>query len=319
MQSGYYNLLIIIDPTLLDPKDFSEIGELIKAKNNKIFVYILSGHFPVDQVATINWHLPTFSIGINGQGHCIPKRGPYFFNHAINKFQQIEAMKRSKIRVPNSKVYVATDIYSESDWGDYVIVKSGRIAGSSDGETAHLTPTRYLSAPEKLDEPVRSLLRNSDTIIQEFIPTGKNPTAHRIPTLLGRPLYHFKTQSTWVLPQLDPLIPKTHIFDSNREDDDDKIARVCSLISDPQALALAQKIAKEFANVPLLGIDLVKSERTGDYYALEVNAGGNTWHFSSPMESDNRNQVSREERINQFGAWTISAQVLIEKTLYYAR
>ena len=52
---------------------------------------------------------------------------------------------------------------------------------------------------------------------------------------------------------------------------------------------------------------------------LEINAGGNTWHFSSRYIESIPNASTREERIAQFGAWDVAARILIKKTREQAR
>ena len=67
------------------------------------------------------------------------------------------------------------------------------------------------------------------------------------------------------------------------------------------------------------GVDIV----TGDdnrHYVLEMNGGGNTWHFSSDAGAPLRaNKDSREVMMAQMGAWRIVADTLIERTRLDAR
>ena len=56
------------------------------------------------------------------------------------------------------------------------------------------------------------------------------------------------------------------------------------LASDPDVLAFAREVHGAFPRKPVLGIDILKRESDGKLFALEVNAGGNVWHLSSPKE-----------------------------------
>lgn len=314
------NLIIIINPRLLDYRDFEEIGRLINKRNSQIRFSLLSLDDDIANFPTIDWRLPTFTVSLCPEVRSMPRRGSVFYNRQIDKLTQLEIMKNAGIPVPRSDSYVRGQTYDPTDWGEFVIVKSRSLIGSSKGKTAHVTPTRFLSSPDVFDEPVKSILLSDAAIIQEFVNTGTNPVEHRATTFLGRVLYLLQGKSTVNLPELDPNAPRTFIFDSKFKDPDNGITRQRRLVIDLEIIALAQRVAKAFPGIPLLGVDILKDVQTGKLYALEVNGGGNTWHFSSPSDSgDARRQISREERINQFGAWDIAASVLIEKTLYYAK
>jgi hypothetical protein len=76
--------------------------------------------------------------------------------------------------------------------------------------------------------------------------------------------------------------------------------------------------------IPLQGVDIIREAATGRLFVLEINAGGNTWHFSSKRMEERRKShpetyLTREERIAQFGAWDVAARVLIERARQQAR
>jgi FtsZ-binding cell division protein ZapB len=75
-----------------------------------------------------------------------------------------------------------------------------------------------------------------------------------------------------------------------------------------------------FARIPLLGIDILRSETEAKLYAIEVNAGGNVWHFSSHNLAHRREKFSHlaDEMKAQFGAWQAAARALVRKTDQYA-
>jgi hypothetical protein len=47
---------------------------------------------------------------------------------------------------------------------------------------------------------------------------------------------------------------------------------------------------------------------------LEINPGGNTWHFSSPWATAFEKERGGRKLKDQLGAFDIAARVLIEKT-----
>jgi D-alanine-D-alanine ligase-like ATP-grasp enzyme len=85
---------------------------------------------------------------------------------------------------------------------------------------------------------------------------------------------------------------------------------------DADVLAFAKRIAGVFGGIPLLGIDIVREHGSGKLYALEVNAGGNVWHFSSPYWAERRARYPHVARAmhEQFGAFDVAAKALISAT-----
>src|SRR5262249_25569556 len=53
------------------------------------------------------------------------------------------------------------------------------------------------------------------------------------------------------------------------------------LVKDPDLIALARAAHDAIPEVPLKGCDILRDVDSGALYVLEVNPGGNTWHFSS--------------------------------------
>ena len=92
--------------------------------------------------------------------------------------------------------------------------------------------------------------------------------------------------------------------------------RTITFESEDDVLAVAKKTAEAFDHVPLLGIDIVRHASTSALYVLELNPGGNTWHFSSRMWEERRNKFPKlaQEMKTQFNAFDVSARALVEKT-----
>ena len=61
-------------------------------------------------------------------------------------------------------------------------------------------------------------------------------------------------------------------------------------------------------------VDVLREELTGKLFALEINPGGNTWHFSSHSAARIQSSLGGPRLEEQFGAFDIAADVLIERT-----
>ena len=83
------------------------------------------------------------------------------------------------------------------------------------------------------------------------------------------------------------------------------------LVIDEEVLNLAKRIHAAFPRVPLLGIDILRRESDGCLFAIEVNAGGNVWHFSSLKDGHRKRLGGKQAMVDQFGAWTVAAKALI--------
>ena len=97
------------------------------------------------------------------------------------------------------------------------------------------------------------------------------------------------------------------------------LPNILFLDSTPEILDFARRVAGCFPRIPLLGVDILQHHETGELFGLEINAGGNTWHFSSKGATSGRVAVGREARMEQFGAWEIAVRALIEASDKYSR
>ena len=162
-------------------------------------------------------------------------------------------------------------------------------------------------------------------IVQRFIDTGPLILLYRVLTLFGVPLSCFLAKERVPQPRpagTDEEIESLSVASNARN------FRVRSLYSDAEVLSLGVRVGRAFPDIPILGIDIIREERTGKLFVLECNPGGNTWHFSSKLIAGIRQQmgggslvgikkaeqIGRQMLIDQFGAFDLAAEVLVEKT-----
>ena len=144
------------------------------------------------------------------------------------------------------------------------------------------------------------------------------PSKWRVLSLLGEPLY--SAYSVSALPRTDLGADDATIADSlveprtpeNKEADAHGLRD--RLVSDEEVLAFARRIHAAFPSIPLLGIDVLRREQDGALFALEVNAGGNVWHFSSYAKQHRARLGGRQTMVDQFGAWAAAARTLVRAT-----
>ena len=91
-----------------------------------------------------------------------------------------------------------------------------------------------------------------------------------------------------------------------------------TFVRPPDVLEVARTAHAAMPEIPLKGCDIMREAGSGRFYVLEVNPGGNTWHFSSRFLADIRRKngvAFEQERRRQFDAMRTAARVLVEKTL----
>jgi hypothetical protein len=152
-------------------------------------------------------------------------------------------------------------------------------------------------------------------IVQHFIDTGDHITVCRVLTLFGEPLYSLADRATAPRVALDA------------SDEDIEAAPIASQLAtttegyfvyERRVLDLARAAHEAVPNVPLKGIDILQEAGTGDLYVLELNCGGNTWHFSSAQQAAERKRSGgdfEKRRHLQFDAFRTAARVLAARTV----
>ena len=144
--------------------------------------------------------------------------------------------------------------------------------------------------------------------MQRFIDTGSRPQHFRVLTGFGVPLYATRR---WA----------SHARDGQERAPHDRQWRLVSnssdeidIIKDDAVLALAKDIAAAVPEVPVLGCDIAREERTGELFALEANSFGMTWHLSSDTHKKLRARSGQElDYYSQFGALDLLATELIKR------
>ncbi|MBL8895365.1 MAG: hypothetical protein JNJ53_12230 [Rhizobiales bacterium] len=232
-------------------------------------------------------------------------------------------LKHAGINVPRTDRFKFGRAYSEAEWGEFVVLKPLPLSLTSKGGSVQLIRTRNLAALTPDRFPDDHVLSKGPALIQQFIDTGEFATNWRVLTLFGEPLHSLKSRTAIALPALTAtdseiesaiVEPKHPRFKTEFRYEDYR-----SLESDPKILDFARLIHTAFPRIPLKGCDIVREAKTGSLYALEINAGGNTWHFSSEIFAKNREILGGKEAfVNQFDAWRRAAAVLIRHTRAHA-
>jgi hypothetical protein len=312
------NLILVAWPGLLDYRDLVEIAHEVAAQAPDIAAHIVSPLESSDVLSADKWQRDTLVVSFSKLGKFNPPRGRVLTNRAISKLEQYARFKSAGIAAPHIEPFRMGERYDEAMWGEFVVLKPGLRELTSHGIGVHLMRTRRLNDLSKRRGRQGPLEKAETLLVQQFIDTGKLPAYYRALTLFGNTLYCMKAWSP--IPRPDLTAPDEEIESALIEPKHPELGRQFrilerrALVNDTEVMNFARQVHEVTPLVPLLGVDIVRQEGTGKLFVIENNAGGNVWHFSSPRSRVGRSEITREDRIRQFGAWKIAATTLVQKT-----
>jgi hypothetical protein len=237
-----------------------------------------------------------------------------FENTPIKKLDQFRRFQAASIATPMTAELRPGEVFDPRGWGDFVILKPLSLTLSSLGNSARLFRTQALANLDNSKLSPDHILKRAPVLVQDFVDTGLYPSKWRVLSLFGEPLYSAVSRS--VLPradlQADDLEIEASVVEprttANKEAD--SLGERDALASDNDVLGFARRIHSAFPKTPLLGIDILRRESDAELLALEINAGGNVWHFSSYAKQHRARLGGKEAMIAQFGAWSVAAKIL---------
>ncbi|HEY5081735.1 MAG TPA: invasion associated locus B family protein [Bauldia sp.] len=209
-----------------------------------------------------------------------PLRGNVYQGGSIAKVEQVRPLEKAGVPVPRTEILTPDLRLDPQTWGEFVILKPTDIATSSRGLGIQLMRTNRVRYIPPDQYPSRHPGRYGPMIVQQFVDTGEYFMAHRVLTFFGEPLYmqinrvHDKRVD---LRATDAEIEAAPI--ATQAVDDSKQDRVLS--AEPEVIALARAAHAALPGLPLKGTDVLREASSGKLYVIEMNCGGNTWHFSS--------------------------------------
>lgn len=307
-------------------RDFEEIARKISAIDPTIFVSCIdkstSRAVPDDA-----WQRRTLTVALRPKFNADIRRGPVLRNRPILKPRQYKILLDAGLPTPPTALFSPGMKLDPIMFGEYVVIKPTDPKLASYGRGIRLFRRRKLETMKITDFPRDHFIhRDRDGyIVQRFVDTGPFLGVYRVLTLFGVPLYCFGAQDKLPQPRVsgtDDEVEKLRVTSNTGT------FRVRWLCSDPDLLDLAARVGKAFPDIPVLGTDIIREEATGRPFVLECNPGGNTWHISSRQTASVRramgggslvgpkkaDEIGRQMLIDQFGAFDLSAAVLVKKT-----
>jgi hypothetical protein len=300
------NLIIVHQHGRQDVADFYAIAERMASRAPDIAVFIAENERIMARVRKAAATRPTLVFSPGPLGVFRPSRGRVFAGRPMPKLDEMRRLAAGGIPVPAFAELRPDTVLREDLFGSHVILKpSFPMASNARGQLLMRREAVRYRPPS--DYPPGHFGRLGPMVVQRFVDTGLFPAQYRVLTLFGRPLYALSWRST---------IPRAPL------DSPDEVlaaSRVTAMGTDftggyafdADVLGLASRVHAALPDIPLQGCDLIREAGSGTLFVLEVNPGGNTWHFSSGVPVVAESEARRKD---QFDAWSVAAEVLAEKT-----
>lgn len=312
------NIILVDQRGRLDWRDLRYIAKRIVARSRLMKVHIVSPNHSAAVLSPEVWKLPTITVSFGPTGNFNPPRGVVFTNRAISKTMQAARLSEAGVATPKTAAFQFGMRLDPEQWGEFAILKPASLRLTSKGKGIYLYRTGRLAALKQESLPLGHMARRAPMLVQQFIDTGEHPSKQRVTTLFGEPFHWARSKLRCGRP---PLTSSDEVLDAAVVSTGTSGERDWSHeMPAADILELARRAGAVFSGTPLLGLDILRCAGTGKLYVLEINAGGNVWHYSSPAAAAERAEhPERFPNQNQkFRSFDIAAEILIKKAIVSA-
>lgn len=308
------HLIMVHQPGSQAIEDWYTIAGHVRGMDPAIEVFVVNATLSSRTTQRQAAKRPTFVFSPGPLFEFQPLRGKIYHGRKIPKMEQLRRLADAGVRVPRATLLTPDLALDPAEWGEFVIVKPTAIEASSYGAGIQLMRTRRVRHVAPEDYPKDHPGHLGPMVVQQFIDTGEHVSVYRVLTLFGEPLSC--SRIAFVEPRVD-------LGASDEEIEQAAIAthgereRDTTFVEDEDIISFARSMHAAVPEVPLKGCDILREAGTGALYALEMNPGGNTWHFSSSFLAERRalrGPEHEKRRHEQFDVFRTTARVLVERT-----
>ncbi len=300
------HLLLVRQQGWQDVEDWLTIARRVRFVDDSIAVFVVDSSVPAEDLLEQAARKPTLVVSPGPLGLAQPRRGRVLRGRPIAKLQQLHMLASAKVPVPRTTQLRADTQLDPAQWGQWVVEKPADLTQSSQGKGFRLLHPEEVRYRPQEDFPPGHPGRLAPMLVQRFIDTGSPISSWRVLMFLGRPLYSQLMVAPPPNPGDPPQVAMQALSGGTRR-----------FAYDADVIAAATRAAHAFEDIPLLGVDVLREASTGRIYVLEVNAGGNTWHFSSDHlkaeRAENGPDFERQRR-EQLDAFGTAAHALADAT-----
>lgn len=311
-------LVIVMSPGRQGFDDFLEIGQEILRQASDINVHILTTRDTASAIPATKWQLPTLTVAFNPLGQFVPERGRIFYNRQIKKLDQHGRFRACGIATPHTARFDFGGSYDEADFGRLAVLKPLPLNLTSFGDSVQLFRTRRLAELKAADFPPGHFLRKAPALVQQYIDTGLRPHYFRVLTLFGEPILWMRVSSPAERGNVDGTDDEIEqVVVDPRHKSVTKGVPITELLTydvPEEVKQFGRRMYDAFPDIPLQACDVLREWPSGRLYAIEINAGGNTWDFSSRRVAEGLEKLGgRGALLKEFDPWPKAARALIAK------
>ncbi len=302
-------LLLAVGFPRCDPEDFKDIARRMGKIAPEIVVHVFHP-YRFAELPEATWQHPVLLVNLTLSEALQLPRGAAVVSRQLSKLQQDEMFRLAGIRTPLTKQYDIAMPLATQVWGEFILMKPAPLHLTSKNLGIQVFRTSRLSGMAASDFPADHLVHTTPMLIQQLVDSGPHLEMYRALTLCGEVLYIARITNTQRRPELSS--PDNVIEASSFRSDGSHV----EYGQYPEIHEFARRMASAFPAVPLLGCDIIREATSDELYALEVNAGGNVWHFSSRMQAERRARLPEDmkRRHEQYGAFDVAAKALVRAT-----
>lgn len=313
---AHRNLVLVNQPGWQDVADLRAIAAKVRWLDPTIATFTVLSDMRNSVSIRAASRLPTLVVSFGPLGRFRPLRGRVYQGGIIPKFEQLRRLAKAGVQVPRSTYLSPGSRFDPADWGEFVVLKPTDIGSSSHGSGIQLMRTERVRYRPPEDYPQGHPGRLGPMLVQQFINTGPRVSGFRVLSLFGEPLYCQLAENLTERTSLDSMDDaiETAIIATQAGAMEQ---RTLSYVYDADVIAMARAAYLAIPEVPLQGCDLIRDYASGRVFVLEVNPGGNTWHYSSSFMAESRavrGPALELQRRTQLDAFSTAAHVLATRT-----
>jgi hypothetical protein len=299
------NLVLVHSIGWQDVADFEAIRAYIEEMAPDIEVFIASNSVRSSMMRKNAARRPTLVFSPLRLLEFRPDRGKIYQGQAMSKLIEMARLVAAGLPVPAYEEIVPGTVLSPAIFGPYTIVKPTYELASW-GKGVELLRTEDVRFRPPSDYPPEHPGRKGPMVAQKFIDCGF-PMTCRVLTLFGVPIFSYYREATQpfnIGEASGPFKPEEFIALNDVN---------VYATHDPAILQLAASAYKAMPEIALQACDILRDKDCG-LHLLEINPGGGTWMFSSPLAKAYKDMLGVDDLTTEFDAFETCARLLVERT-----
>lgn len=251
----------------------------------------------------------TVTLNVTGAGPMLTRvPGPKYVATNSSKLALLKHLAKVGLPVPVSALLTESFTPDPEQFGPYLTVKTMAPGTSRARGIVSLKTEEFPRLRARLlQDYAEEIAAGHRPIVQRYVATGRRPTHVRVSSIFGRPVMAFRTTAP------KPFNPaKMRGITGGVATSNAAATRSRKLEAEADVLALGERAANAFPEIPVIATDIIRDAETGQLFCLEANVG-NLAALSAPICRELRADLGTQAMLDQFGAYDVIAEAFLEK------